>query len=110
MNIKNVQVKRASKTAIYPNRGDNITYPALGLCGESGEVAEHVKKIIRDDNGQLTKERRHAMIFELGDILWYLSQIAFELDTTLEAIANYNLAKLASRAERDKLQGSGDNR
>lgn len=100
----------ASKTAIYPNRGKNIIYPTLGLLGESGEIAEKVKKMIRDDNGKLTKEKKSLMIKELGDVLWYLSQLAHELDTTLDNIAQINIDKLFDRKNRNKLQGSGDTR
>lgn len=97
----------ARGTAIYPTP---ITYPALGLCGESGEVAEKVKKYLRDDGGKMTDERREAIAKELGDVLWYVSNLASDLDLTLENIAAANLSKLASRKERGQLQGSGDSR
>ena len=63
------------------------TYPALGLAGEAGEVAEHAKKAIRDDGGEVTDERRAAMTKELGDVLWYVAQLASELGLELEEIA-----------------------
>lgn len=97
-------------TAIYPNAGDNIVYPALGLCGEAGETAEKVKKAIRDDGGTLTEERREAIAAELGDVLWYVAQLATEARLDLETIAEANLEKLASRQRRSVLQGSGDTR
>ena len=87
-----------------------MTYPALGLCGEAGEVAEKVKKTIRDDGGVLSDQRREALARELGDVLWYLSQLATEADLDLETIAEDNLEKLLSRQERGVLRGSGDNR
>lgn len=97
-------------TAIYPDMGKNITYPTLGLCGESGEFAEQVKKAIRDDGGKITDERKAAMIKELGDDMWYLAAIAKELGVSLDEVARQNLEKLASRQKRKVLRGSGDNR
>jgi NTP pyrophosphatase (non-canonical NTP hydrolase) len=102
--------ERSRATAVYPNAGDNIVYPALGLCGEAGETAEKVKKAIRDDGGTLTEERREAIAAELGDVLWYVAQLATEADLGLEEIAEANLEKLASRQERSVLHGSGDER
>ena len=97
-------------TAVYPDAGNNLTYPALGLCGEAGECAEKVKKAIRDDGGALTNERRAALAAELGDVLWYVAQLATEAGLDLDEIAEDNLAKLLSRSERGVLQGSGDSR
>jgi len=85
-------------------------YPTLGLSGETGEIAEKVKKIIRDDQGVITDEKRDQIAKEAGDVLWYLSQLATEIDYSLEDIAQMNLDKLASRAARGVLSGSGDNR
>jgi NTP pyrophosphatase (non-canonical NTP hydrolase) len=99
---------RSRATAVYPGLGENLAYPALGLCGEAGEVAEKVKKAIRDDGGVLTEERRRALAAELGDVLWYVAQLATEAGLDLEAIAEGNLDKLASRAVRGVLAGSGD--
>ncbi len=99
----------ARRTAEYP-REAWLTYPALGLAGEAGEVAEHAKKAIRDDAGQVTDERRAAMAKELGDVLWYVSQLATELGLELEEIAQGNLDKLLSRQRRGVLSGSGDER
>ena len=65
-------------TAVYPDAGDNLLYPTLGLCGEAGEVAEKVKKMVRDDAGILSDDRRAAIAKELGDVLWYAAQIATE--------------------------------
>jgi len=92
------------KTAIYP-QDQKISYLALGLNGEAGEVAEKVKKSIRDDKelGEETKD-------ELGDVLWYLTRLADELGYDLSDIADRNLDKLLDRKERDKLHGSGDDR
>ena len=97
------------RTAEYP-REAWLSYPALGLAGEAGEVAEHAKKAIRDDVGMVTEERRAAMSKELGDVLWYVAQLASELDLELDQIALENLEKLFSRQRRGVLSGSGDER
>jgi NTP pyrophosphatase (non-canonical NTP hydrolase) len=97
------------RTAEYP-REAWLAYPALGLAGEAGEVAEHAKKAIRDDAGSITEERRAAMAKELGDVLWYVAQLASELGLELEDIAQGNLDKLLSRQRRGVLSGSGDER
>lgn len=101
---------RAKETAIYPNIGSNPVYPVLGLCGESGEIAEKMKKAIRDEGGVISESRRTEMIKELGDVAWYLAMIASELGVTLGEVAKANVEKLASRKQRDVLKGSGDNR
>lgn len=100
----------ARRTAIYPNRGNNLPYAALGLAGESGEVSDKVKKIIRDKGGVLDEVSRQEIARELGDVLWYLSTMADELKVSLEVIAAQNLSKLLSRLERGVLKGNGDNR
>ena len=100
--------RRSRETAVYPHLGENLVYPALGLCGEAGETAEKIKKAIRDDGGVLTEERREALAAELGDVLWYVAQLATEAGLELDRIAEENLAKLLSRKERNVLQGSGD--
>jgi len=97
-------------TAIYPGAGENLLYPTLGLCGEAGEVAEKVKKMLRDDAGVLTDARRAALAAELGDVLWYVAQVATEAGLELDAIAEANLTKLRSRSERAALTGDGDER
>jgi len=101
--------KRSRVTAEYP-REAWLAYPALGLAGEAGEVAEHAKKAIRDDGGAVSRERRAAMAKELGDVLWYVAQIATELELDLDEIAAGNLEKLLSRQRRGVLSGSGDER
>ncbi len=102
--------REARQFATYPNQGDNLEYAALGLCGEAGEFADKLKKAIRDDNGWITEERRVALAAELGDVLWYVACCARELGIPLADIAEANIEKLLSRAQRGKLQGSGDNR
>ena len=100
----------ALSTAVYPNQGANFAYPALGLAGEAGEVADKLKKVIRDNDGVLTDPVRDAVAKELGDVLWYVSVLAKELDYDLETIAKANVEKLLSRQQRGVLTGSGDNR
>jgi len=102
--------KKARQVAIYPNKGNNIIYPALGLCGEAGEVAEKIKKILRDKGGNVSIEDRESIAYELGDALWYIYALADELELSLDDIARMNLEKLFSRKRRGKLQGDGDDR
>lgn len=93
----------AKKTAIYP-RDYSIVYPALGLAGEAGEVANKVKKIIRDG------AESQSVIDEVADCLWYIAALANDLGVSLDELAQKNLDKLKDRAERGKLGGSGDDR
>ncbi|HEC72391.1 MAG: nucleoside triphosphate pyrophosphohydrolase family protein [Candidatus Thorarchaeota archaeon] len=102
--------KIAFSTAIYPNKNNNFVYPVLGLVGETGEVAEKIKKIIRDYNSEITDEMKIAIKKELGDVFWYLAAVCTELEFDMEDIAWDNLKKLESRRERGKIQGSGDDR
>ena len=95
---------------MYPNKDSNFIYPVLGLCGESGEIAEKIKKVIRDEGGIVSEHKKEEIKKELGDVLWYISQIATELRLSLDAIAKANIEKLQSRLERNKISGSGDNR
>ena len=103
--------KQSASTAIYPGQGGvmGLAYVGLGL-GESGEVQGKIKKILRDDGGEISDEKRQAIAKELGDMLWYVSQTATEIGVSLDDIAEDNLDKLASRAERGVLGGSGDSR
>ncbi|MEK7598293.1 MAG: nucleoside triphosphate pyrophosphohydrolase family protein [Patescibacteria group bacterium] len=102
--------KKSRKTALYPDVGKNYVYPTIGLAGETGEVSEKIKKVIRDKGGKIDDETRKMIKKELGDVLWYVSQLASELGLSLDEIAEKNIEKLYSRLERGKLQGSGDNR
>jgi len=106
----NLYQKQARKTAIYPNLGNNFVYPTLGLAGEAGEVAEKIKKVLRDKNSLIDKNTRLELKKELGDVLWYLANLATEIGLSLEEIAKTNLKKLASRKKRGKIHGNGDNR
>ena len=98
---------RALKTAIYPSEM-GLVYTVLGLVGESGEVAEKIKKMIRD--GRPTAEAYPEIIRELGDVLWYVAVIAKEMGVALDTVATDNLKKLEDRRNRNALQGEGDER
>lgn len=102
--------QKSRQTAVYPVIGQGFVYPALGLAGESGEVVEKIKKIFRDQQGTVGDEQRQAVAKELGDVLWYLAQLATELDLDLNQVAQDNLDKLFSRQQRGQLHGSGDER
>lgn len=106
----NVYAKEVEKLAVYPRIGNNLVYPTLGLAGETGEYVEKVKKMMRDDGETLTPERRTAMLKELGDVLWYLTRCSAELGSSLDEVAEMNLAKLRGRTERGTRQGEGDDR
>lgn len=97
------------KTAVYP-KYLGMLYTTLGLCGEAGEVAEKVKKLYRDHEGEITEEFRTSIKKELGDILWYITATANEVHLTLEEIMEANYDKLIKRRETGTLHGSGDNR
>lgn len=99
----------ALSTAIYPHDRD-IPYLALALCGESGELADKVKKVIRDKDGRFYQPDIHAIADELGDLLWYASVLAHTLGYKLSDIAKLNNEKIKGRIERGTLHGSGDNR
>ncbi|MBI5793830.1 nucleoside triphosphate pyrophosphohydrolase family protein [Candidatus Uhrbacteria bacterium] len=100
----------AKTTALYPDAGKNLYYPALGLGGETGEVLNKIKKVMRDHGGEVTEEFREILKAELGDVLWYVAAIASELDLDLDSIALANKEKLQSRKERGVIGGSGDTR
>jgi NTP pyrophosphatase (non-canonical NTP hydrolase) len=102
---------RAAETAIYPGKGEiqGLTYVSLGLTGEAGEIANKVKKIVRGDT-ELTPQVREDLAAELGDVMWYVSQVAEEIGYDLSDICSYNIDKLESRKNRGVLNGSGDNR
>ena len=118
MDLMDYQTKAIS-TAIYPSGGiQGIAYTALGLNGEAGEVAERIKKIVRDDDAGKSREaldkaiaiRRDDIVKEMGDVLWYLAAMSYELGVSLDEVAAANIAKLKSRQDRNVIKGSGDNR
>jgi NTP pyrophosphatase (non-canonical NTP hydrolase) len=107
--------RATARTAIYPSADtprsyEGMSYCALGLAGEAGEIADKVKKIARDNAGTVTATARGQLAAELGDLLWYVAQFATQIGFDLDAIAAGNLAKLEDRRARGVLQGSGDNR
>ena len=114
--------KRTHETAVFPTcfvedrKDDNNmvetrwVYCALGLVGESGEVAEKLKKVLRDNNGVISKDTKNLIAKELGDVLWYLATMCTELGLNLQDVAENNLVKLAARKTGGKLHGDGDTR
>ncbi|MFN2134700.1 MAG: nucleoside triphosphate pyrophosphohydrolase family protein [Candidatus Promineifilaceae bacterium] len=112
MKIENFDTYQSEsrKTWSYIPMNHAIVYPTMGLVNEAGEVAGKVKKIFRDRGGEITDADRESLKQELGDVLWYLAQIATDLDLSLQEIAEANLVKLFSRLERGQIQGDGDNR
>jgi NTP pyrophosphatase (non-canonical NTP hydrolase) len=102
--------RESRKTALYPAIGHGVIYPTLGLANEAGEVAGKIKKVFRDKAGVIGDAERDALTAELGDVLWYLAQVASELGISLDEVASHNLDKLFSRQARGKLTGDGDNR
>lgn len=101
--------KAAASTDRYPNECKPWVY-ALGVTGEAGELADKIKKVYRDGNGVFRTEERHEIMKELGDVLWYVTRLGATLGFSLEEIAAQNMAKLADRAKRGVIGGSGDNR
>ncbi len=101
---------RAAETAIFPKE-KALEYLTLGLTGEAGEIANKVKKLIRDGaDVEGYQERLSQISAELGDVLWYCAMLANEVDTNLGSVMEGNLNKLADRKARNRLQGDGDNR
>jgi len=102
--------KESRKTWRYVKTEHAITYPTLGLANEVGEFTGKIKKILRDKKGIISKEDKEALKGELGDVLWYFTQVCTELGFKLEDVAESNLDKLFSRLKRGKISGEGDNR
>lgn len=96
------------------NTMERMFYLGLGINDEAGEVAGKLKKFIRDEEvtslNSLSTEQKEALMYEVGDVLWYIAQLAENCEYTLEHVAEMNIEKLFSRLERDKIGGSGDNR
>ena len=109
MNLDEYQ-EQARDTARYPVIGHPVIYPSLGLTNEAGEVAGKIKKIFRDKHGVIDQGDVQALKSELGDVLWYLAQVASELELSLDDIAVHNIEKLRDRLSRGKIHGDGDER
>ena len=105
----NAYQNAARETALYAD-DYRITYPALGLASEAGEVAGKVKKVLRDRGGKFEKDQIAAIKDELGDVLWYVASLAADLGIAMDEIAAGNIEKLHSRLERGAIQGDGDKR
>lgn len=96
--------------ALYPNKGNNLAYSVLGLNGEAGEVAEKLKKIIRDQAGIISERNKRDIALELGDTLWYLTMCCREIGYNLSEVAHLNIEKIESRRNKGTGSGSGDDR
>ena len=113
MNLNEYQEKAAKFDLSEPTmdlKSPGFVEKALGLVGEAGETADKIKKIVRDKNGIPTDEDKAEITKELGDVLWYVSNLARYLDSSLDDVAKINLDKLESRKKRNLLHGAGDNR
>jgi NTP pyrophosphatase (non-canonical NTP hydrolase) len=109
MTFNEYQLK-AKETAIFPEETNRFIYATLGMMGEAGEVSEKIKKIWRDKGKEVNDADREEITKELGDVLWYMSQLALELKINFDDVATNNLNKLQSRLARNVLHGAGDNR
>lgn len=102
------------KTDVGTSAQDNLKpgwmYYVLGIGGETGELLEKIKKLFRDDYGEVTEERRKAIALEMGDILWYMARLCDHLGVSFDDVALMNIEKLQSRQKREKLHGDGDER
>lgn len=98
----------AQKTAVYPKIGYNWQYPLIGLTGELGELANILKKAIRDDGGIISQDRKEKCLDELGDIFWYLTMLCFELNINPNAVLDHNVEKLRKRLESNTVHDPGN--
>lgn len=110
MTIEEYEKQALTTVITADNEFRDLLHWVLGINGEAGEIAEKVKKIIRDKGGEVSADDKTELAKEVGDVLWYLAVFAHHLGIPLETIAQQNLDKLQSRKARGVLQGSGDNR
>lgn len=109
MNLNDYQ-QLALRTAAPKDKKNELFHLLLGLCGESGEIAEKMKKIVRDKDSDFSTVDVADLKKELGDVLWHVAVIADYFEIALEDVGDTNIKKLASRLKRGKIGGSGDNR
>ncbi len=102
--------KQSKGTAQYSSFVPPWVYLAMGLAGESGEVVDKLKKVVRNSDGVFSAEAKLELQKELGDVLWYVSQLCEELGLSLDDVARINRAKLEDRKTRDVIKSRGDNR
>lgn len=105
-----IAISTLAENHSYGDIDARLMAQVLGLAGESGEVLEKFKKLLRDKNGKLSPEDKAEILKELGDVLWYINAVSHLLGSSLEEVAKNNNDKLLSRQKRGKLDGSGDNR
>ena len=112
MDLDEYQKQAALTDVITEGKDANFgrMYLSMGLAGETGEVIEKVKHIIRDQEGEVDAEKLESLKKEMGDVLWYLSQLAHAFNLSFNDIAEHNIKKLTDRAERSVLKGQGDTR
>lgn len=110
MNFNEYQEKALTTASTTNDEFKDIMHWVLGVNGEAGEIAEKLKKIIRDKKGVISKADKTELGGEIGDVLWYLATLAHHLGLSFEYIAKTNLDKLQSRKKRGVIAGSGDNR
>lgn len=110
MTLDEYQKKALTTVISSDNEFRDLLHWVLGINGEAGEIAEKVKKIIRDKDGKVSQEDKEEMAKEVGDVLWYLAVFSHHLGVPFETIAQQNLDKLQSRKARGVLGGTGDNR
>lgn len=102
--------KQSTSTVNYSDFIPPWVYLALGLAGESGEVVEKIKKLVRNNGGEITDADKQEIKKELGDVLWYMSQLCEQLDLSFDDVAQANIAKLQDRKARGVIKSAGDNR
>ena len=110
LNQYQTEAMRTASGVTNASNENLILNGAMGLCGESGEVADKIKKIYRDNNGIISEDNKEQLVKEMGDVLWYLANMATDLNVTLEDVARKNLEKIQIRQQKNLIHGEGDNR